>query len=399
MARDGVAVGPELAALVARVAAGEQVEVAAQCVALGISRQTFYKYLRRFRAEGVEGFYPRSRRPLVSPGRVSAVVEDAVVRGRKELDEAGWDAGAEQIGFWLAEPGHWPDDAVRAGERVPSRATINRVLQRRGQVVRVPQRRPRRSTRRFEAGQPNSVWQLDGFSHRLGDGTGVVILQLSDDCSRLDLALRAVSSENAIDAWATVVWASSRYGLPARLLSDNGTAFSGARRGWVSALETNLRALGVIPITSSIAHPQTCGKNERAHATVQKWLRRQRAAATLAELQDQLDTYRERYNHRRRKTHLNGMTPAQRYALGPLDGPGTTPAAWPVTVTTKTVSASGCVGIDKHLLGVGRAHATKTVTAIRQHRHVAVFDSNILLAEFTITGHRNYVAKNPQQPT
>jgi transposase InsO family protein len=392
MVRDGVPVGPEFAAVVARVAGGEKVNVRAECVVLGVAPKTFYKYLARFRTEGVEGFYPRSRRPLSSPGRMSAVVEDLIVRARKELDEAGWDAGADQIGFWLAEPGRWPTEL---GERLPSRATINRVLERRGQVLRVPQRRPRRSTHRFESEQPNSMWQMDGFDHPLLGGHRVVVLQISDDCSRYDLALRAAVSENAIDVWAAVLWASSRYGLPARFLTDNGTAFSGARRGWISPLEQNLRALGVDPITSSVAHPQTCGKNERAHATVQKWLHRQTPAATLEELQDQLDTYREHYNQQRRKTHLDGMTPAERYALGPHDGPGTHPTPWPVQILTATVSTSGCIGIDKHLLGVGRRHAGTTVTAVRQHRQIAVFDTNQLIAEFTLTGRRGYQAKNP----
>lgn len=393
MARDGVPVGPEFAALVARVAGGERVNVSAECVALGVTTKTFYKYLHRFAAEGVEGFYPRPRRPLTSSTRVDAAVEDAVVRARKELDDAGWDAGAEQIAFYLndrlEDPVHWVPGRV-----VPSRATINRILERRGQIVRVPQRRPRRSTHRFEADQPNSMWQMDGFDYALAGDQKAVVLQINDDCSRFDVALRAARSENSEDVWQAVVWAGSHYGLPARFLTDNGTAFSGARRGWVSALEENLRALGIVPITSSVAHPQTCGKNERAHATVQKWLAKRPPAANLDELQALLDEYRDHYNHRRRKTHLNGMTPAERYALGPLDGPGDDPAPWPVQIITATVSASGCIGIDKHLLGVGRRHAGKTVTAVRQHRQIAVLDNNQLIAEFTLTGNRGYQARN-----
>lgn len=59
------------------------------------------------------------------------------------------------------------------------------------------------------------------------------------------------------------------------------------------------------------------------------------------------------------------MTPAERYALGPPDGPGTQPVPWPVQISTAQVSASGCIGIDKHLLGLGRRHAGTTVTLIR----------------------------------
>lgn len=389
MARDGVPVGPEFAALVARVHSGERVNVRAECADLSVSPKTFYKYLARFAVEGVEGFYPRSRRPLVSPTRLDAAVEDVIVRARKELDDDGWDAGAEQIGFWIQDhPGAWPAGAV-----VPSRATINRVLERRGQIVKVPQRRPRRSRHRFEYDQPNSMWQMDGFEYTLADGQAVVILQLTDDCSRFDLSLRAAISENGLDVWAAVLWASSRYGLPARFLTDNGNAFSGARRGWISRLEDNLRALNVHPITSSVAHPQTCGKNERAHSTVLKWLRKRPPATDLDDLQALLDRYRGHYNNRRRKTHLHGMTPAQRFELGPRDGPGDTALPWPVQIITATVSSSGCIGVDKHLLGVGRKHASTAVTVIRQHRQIAVFDSNQLIAEFTLTGARGYQAK------
>ena len=382
--------GPEFAALVARVHGGERVNVRAESAHLGVSAKTFYKYLARFAEEGVEGFYPRSRRPLTSATRLDAALEDVIVRARKELDDEGWDAGAEQIGFWIKDhPQAWPAGAV-----VPSRATINRVLDRRGQIVKVPQRRPRRSRHRFEYDQPNSMWQMDGFDYTLANGQVVVILQLTDDCSRFDLALRAVTSENAHDVWAAVLWASCRYGLPARFLTDNGTAFSGARRGWISRLEENLRALAVQPITSSVAHPQTCGKNERAHSTVLKWLRKRPPATDLEDLQALLDHYREHYNNRRRKTHLHGMTPAQRFELGPLDGPGETATPWPVQIISATVSASGCIGVDKHLLGVGRQHAGTTVTVIRQHRQIAVFDANRLIAEFTLTGNRGYQAKN-----
>lgn len=363
----------------------------AECARVGVSRKTFYKYLKRFPLEGVEGFYPRSRRPLTSPTRVGGAVEDALVRARKELDDDGWDAGAEQIAFWIRDhPDWWP-----SGEPVPSRATINRVLDRRGQIVKVPQRRPRSARRRFEADQPNHMWQMDGFDYTLAEGQVVCILQVIDDCSRFDLALRAVSSENAVDVWDAVLWASSRYGLPARFLTDNGSAFSGARRGWVSRLEENLRALGVTPSTSSVAHPQTCGKDERAHATVLKWLRKRPPAESAEHLQALLDTYREHYNHRRRKTHLGGMTPAQRYDLGPKDGPGTGPRPWPVHIRTAMVSSSGCISIDQHTLGVGRRHVGNTATYVRQHRQIAVFAGNQLIAEFTLNGQRRYQPKNP----
>ena len=135
MARDGVAVDARLAAAVAARARGESVNVAAVCRELHIARKTFYVYLHRFQAEGVEGFFPRSRRPVHSPMATPEPVVEAIVRARKELLGEGQYAGPITIGWRLAAQGMDP---------VPSRATIARVLTRRGQVVSAPRKRPMR---------------------------------------------------------------------------------------------------------------------------------------------------------------------------------------------------------------------------------------------------------------
>ena len=110
----------------------------------------------------------------------------------------------------------------------------------------------------------------------------------------------------------------------------------------------------------------------------------------LAELQRLLDTYRGHYNEHRRKKHLHGMTPGQRYRLGPQDGPGSAPLPAYLSVTTGKVSTSGCVGIDGHLFSVGRRHAHQLVTLIKQGRQVAILSRDQLLAEVQLTGHRGY---------
>lgn len=393
MARDGVAVSPELAALVARAAAGEVFNIRAECVRVGVSTKTFYKYLSRFRTEGVDGFYPRSRRPVSSPTKTAVDVEDWVVRARKVLTDEGWDAGADQIRYWLEDHDVDQECTWPRGQPLPSRTTINRVIQHRGLVVPVPQRRPKAANRRFEAERPNSRWQLDGLGVDLVPGKAATVLHLVDDCSRQDMALRAVPTENGADAWDTFLAAAEEYGLPAELLTDNGPAFSGRRRGWTSALEENLAALGVRHVTSSIAHPQTCGKCERAHKTLRQWLAKQRAPATLEELQTLLDRYREHYNNNRRKAHLGGLTPAQRYTLGPLDGP-TDPLTTPPVFTTVQVSASGCIGISGHLISIGRRHAGNSLLLIRQDKNVTAFHGNQLIAQITLTRGRRYLGRD-----
>jgi transposase InsO family protein len=372
---------------VARYVSGDRFDVTGECARVGCSRSAFYSYVTRFRADGVDGLFPRSRRPGTSPGRVAPGLEDEIVRLRKSLDDDGWDNGADSIRFKLEELAT-AGDGWGPGWVLPSRATINRVLARRGQLVAVPQRRPRSATRRFQADHPNTRWQMDGFQTSLSDGTTVVVLHLLDDCSRYDLALNAVGSENAADVWDTFTAAVAEHGLPRVLLTDNGTAFSGRRRGWLSALEQNLSVLGVNHITSSIAHPQTCGKCERGHRTVLKWLRK-RTFATLADLNTALATYQTINNERRRRVHLDGLTPAQRYRLGPKDGPAGEPVDR-VIVNTVQVGTNGAVTIDTISVGVGRRYSGTPVTYIRRGQATTIFNRDGLVAEFQITAKTGY---------
>jgi transposase InsO family protein len=361
-------VDSRLAAAVVMKAAGAEVAVAVLCRELGLSRKTFYKYLQRFRKQGVEGLFPRSRAPLTSPSATSEAVVDAVVRARKELDEEGGYNGAISIG-WRLEAEGWVV--------VPSRATIHRVLVRRGLVVAQPRKRPRSSAvRRFEASAPNQMWQMDSFQYTLANGRTVVVIQIEDDHSRLDLADRAAISENGTDVWAAVQTAIADYGLPRVMLTDNASAFNGHRRGFTTDLECRLRALGVTPISSSRDHPQTCGKNERGHETVQLWLAKRPPADDLTQLQALLDRYREYYNNRRHQG-ISGLTPQQRWDLTDKTEPDGNPIPPPPVITWPTVSPRGAVGVDGHEIGLGKRWAGATATVFRTGDHVTVFiDAN-----------------------
>lgn len=358
--------------------------VSQSCAELGIATKTFYKYVGRFRERGVAGFYPDSRRPGASPTKLSVALEDVLIRIRKQEADAGWDYGADAVLMRLEEQRQlWPSE-----RSLPCRATVNRVFEARGQLAKVPQRRPRRRWRRFQRSRVNELWQFDGFEYRLADGIAVTVLHLTDDCSRVDLALDAACSENGEDVWGTFCRAVARYGLPAAVLNDNGTAFSGLRRGWTSQFEQRLADLAVQAIASSVSHPQTCGKNERAHQRVQKWLKRQPVAPDLAELQELLDTYREAFNNRRNRV-LDGLTPNQRFDLGPLAAPDGTLER--VThLTHHVVSTTGSIGLCGVLIGLGRRHAGKPATAFRNGDLVTVFIDDDLARQLTIDHTRHY---------
>jgi hypothetical protein len=200
--------------------------------------------------------------------------------------------------------------------------------------------------------------------------------------------LQVARSENSSQIWATFCLAAQRYGLPAAVLTDNGVAFSGRRRGRTVAFEANLADLSIRAITSRVNHPQTCGKNERAHQRVLKWLRRQPLALDAAELQAQLEVYRRAYNNRPNRV-LAGLSPQQHYDLGPVSSPcpGTLP---PPIVTRNPVSDAGSIGVDKTRIGLGRRYAAATAIVFRRGDLVSVFIDDHLVRSLVLDHSRRY---------
>jgi transposase InsO family protein len=281
-------------------------EVARAC---GVSRQWVHRLLARYRLEGEAAFDPRSRRPRTNPRRVvTATVEESIVALRKELTDAGHDAGAETIAWHL----------THRGLACPSVATIWRTLSRRGFVTPQPHKRPRSSWKRFEADLPNECWQADITHWPLADGTDVEILDVIDDHSRLLVGSTARPVFKATDVVTDLIAAMDNHGRPERLLTDNGAVFTGhyRGRGWV-ALERELVALGIGLSHSTPYHPQTCGKVERAHQTIKNWLAHQPAATTVTDLQTQLDTFTDYYNHHRPHRAVDRRTPATAWNARP----------------------------------------------------------------------------------
>src|SRR3954452_15673846 len=126
------------------VLAGASVtEVAAE---VGVSRQSVHAWLGRYLSEGVAGLADRSHRPQGCPHQVPEAVEVRVVELRREHPR--W--GAKRIRLeLLRRPAAWQSEAVLAPAQVPSEATINRILRRRGLVKGRPRKRPRDSFKRF----------------------------------------------------------------------------------------------------------------------------------------------------------------------------------------------------------------------------------------------------------
>ena len=368
---------------------GAGVNVRAVCREHGISPKTFYKWRRRYRSEGLAGLEPRSRRPRSSPRRVGEAIEDAVVGLRKELVDAGLDAGAATIRYHLARR--------RVAYPPPSEATIWRILVRRGFVVPQPKKRPKASLRRFEAAFPNECWQIDATDWALADLSVVQIINVLDDHSRLAPESLAVPSATCETAWTAFSRAMERYGVPWRCLSDNGLCFSGRLRGFEVDFEVKLRTAGIRAVTARPYHPQTCGKVERFQQTLKKWLRAHGPFATLAALQAALDAFRDYYNHQRPHRAIGRLTPHQRWAAIPRVATPNGPLLEPPTRTTVTVDARGTAWVRQGQLnptqlaiGLGVEYAGLTAEVHFEAGHAAVFVNDTLVRYFAIDPSRRY---------
>ncbi len=369
------------------------------CETHGVSRSWLYELIARYRELGDDGLRPQSKRPRSSPTRVAPAMEDEIVALRKELSDLGVDAGAHTIHYHLQRRHR------RRRRAVPSVATIWRVLTRRGFVAPQPQKRPKSSWRRFQAELPNECWQADTTHWALADGTEVEILNVIDDHSRLLVTSRAFITAKAADVVETFHQGASELGLPASMLTDNGAIFTAQSRNGACAIELELLALGIDYKHSRPYHPQTCGKVERFHQTLKRWLAKQRRAATIAALQAQLDRFRTYYNTVRPHRALGRQTPAVAFAARTK----ATPRRPGITVPSEhrvrrdRIDTGGKVTLryrSKLLhLGVGRRYRGRRVLLLVADRDVRVInDDGEVLAEFTIEPNKTYqTQKRPGQ--
>ena len=358
----------------------EEVNVAQFCRQQGISRQTFYLWKHRYENEGPAGLEPLSRRPRSSPKRTAVEVEEAIVALRKQLSEAGLDAGPATIQWHLG----------RQGRRcVPSQATIWRVLARRGFVAPQPSKRPKSSYRRFAASAPNELWQTDCTDWAIATGV-VKVISFLDDHSRVALRVKALAEATSEATWEAFCEAAQAWGLPVGQLSDNGLNFSGKLRGFEVFFEAHLRAAGVVPKTSRPYHPQTCGKVERFQQTLKKWLRRQPLAGDLAELQAQLDTFVEYYNYHRPHRGIGRRTPIEAWSATPPAINLGVALASPARATTVTVDGRGVIKLEPYRVHIGSCWAGRSAVVHYDQTHAAIYIGHKLVRALAFDRARSY---------
>lgn len=355
----------------------------------GVSQGWISRLITRYNLEGEAAFEPRSRRPRTSPGRLPDSVIELIVNLRSQLAGKGLDHGPQTIAWHLTHH-HGITVAV---------STIHRHLHAAGLIDPTPQKRPKSSYIRFAAEQPNERWQADFTHWWLADGTHTEILCWIDDHARYALSVTAHHRVTGAIVLAEFRNTIARHGIPASTLTDNGMVFTtrlSGGKGGRNGFETELRHLGVTQINSTPNHPTTCGKVERFHQTLKKWLHAQPRATTIAELQTQLDDFLIEYNrHRPHRSLPQHATPHTAYTSRPKADPANRTDTHN-RVRRDRIDTTGAISLRLggrlHHIGVGRTHAGTRVLMLIQDLNIRIINAATgeLIRELTLDPTRDY---------
>ncbi len=271
----------------------------ALCREFGISRNAGYELMRRYAEGESNGLADRSSRPNTSPRQTAAELEARVCELR--IKYRFW--GGRKLHRMLKNEGI---------DTPPAPSTITDILRRNGLLL--PERRLKRDWQRFEAAQPNDLWQMDFKGHFPIANGRCHPLTVTDDHSRFNLCLGACGDETAETVRAQLERVFETFGLPDVMLMDNGSPWGSAQAHPHTQLTAHLIRLGITVKHGRPYHPQTQGKEERFHRTLKLELLSWHAGwPDLAAVQASFDAYREIYNQVRPHQSLGYDVPADHY--------------------------------------------------------------------------------------
>ena len=279
------------------------VTMAELCRIYEISRETGYKWVKRYQQHGGEGLEDLSRAAQRHPNQTAPEVEERILDLRRAHPR--W--GPRKLQAYLGEK--------YSQKQWPAASTMGELLKREGLII---PRKVRRKTPAYtqpfaEAQEPNHVWCMDfkGW-FRSGDGERIDPFTLSDACSRYLLRCQAVDKSNTEQVRGILEAAFREYGLPLRIRSDNGAPFASRAIGGISRLSVYLMKLGIVPERIQAGHPEQNGRHERMHRTLEEETACPPAAHRRAQ-QQAFNRFRGEYNEERPHEALGQKTPASCY--------------------------------------------------------------------------------------
>ena len=277
----------------------EHCNISELCRRFEISRKTGYKWINRYLEGGTSAISDQSRRPHNSPNKTSAEMEKKILKIR-HLHTA-W--GGRKIRKRLENLGF---------KAVPAASTITAIL-RRNNCIDTTESLKHKPLQRFEAQNPNDLWQMDYKGHFAADKGRCHPLTVLDDHSRYALGLQACKDETGLTVQRRLIPIFRRYGLPNQILVDNGAPWGSDQKHVFTPLTVWLIRQNIRIIHSRPFHPQTLGKDERFHRTFKAEIGQYCIGLSLEKCQDRFDTWLNVYNFQRPHEALDMQVPARRY--------------------------------------------------------------------------------------
>jgi transposase InsO family protein len=314
------------------------------CRRFDVSAKTAYKWLARFRAQGPPGLTNHSRRPLHSPAHTAADMEQRILALRQQ--HPVW--GGRKLRRRLLDLGV---------HNVPAASTITAILHRH-ECIDPTQAAAHRPCRRFEHDAPNRLWQMDFKGHFATDQGRCHPLTVLDDHSRFALGLFACTDECAETVQKHLTTLFRRYGLPERILCDNGPPWGAGAEAEHTLLTVWWLRLGIKVSHGRPRHPQTQGKDERFHRTLQAEVLQGTHFRDPVACQPRFDDFRQVYNHERPHEALALAVPAARYRASVRSFPeALPPLVYEPPLLVRKVQSNGHISFHNREVKVGKAFA------------------------------------------
>jgi len=281
------------------------------CRRFNISAKTGYKWLARYQQDGLTGLQDQSRRPHHSPTQTPKPMITTILAVRQQ--HTAW--GGKKIYQYLKDQGT---------PQLPHPNTITRILKRHGCITEAASQQAT-PPKRFEQATPNACWQMDFKGHFQIDRGTCHPLDILDDHSHFCLCLQACEDEQKETVKTRLITVFQRYGLPQAMLMDNGPPWGYTAEHPYTQLAVWLMRLGIRVWHGRPGHPQTQGKLERFHRTLQVELLQDRHFPTIAACQAAFDQWRDCYNLERPHEGIDMQTPMTRFRPSPRSYPKALP--------------------------------------------------------------------------
>lgn len=330
------------------LASQPQVNKRELCRRFGISPETGYKWLRRYTQAGEQGLLNQSRKPKYSPNQTDSVLEDIILSLRDAFPF--W--GSRKIKARLVAMGY---------QKLPSCSTITEILRRNSRLDPIESTK-HKAWQRFEHEIPNQLWQMDFKGHFPLEKGRCHPLTIVDDHSRYALCLKACENEQGETVKSALTDVFRHYGLPVRMTMDNGSPWGSDAEHPYTLLTVWLLRLGIGVSHCRPYHPQTQGKDERFHRTLEIEVIRGRTFFSLEACQKQFDQWRSLYNHERPHQALGMEVPASRYQASARSFPEKLPEIeYGPDDQVRRVQKGGRVDFKGRTFRVGKAFAGQPV--------------------------------------